>query len=300
MKHGVMRLLGALFVVVAMWGCHYPQPLQYVNLELMDDSIQLACLPVKDCYTMLYKGDRVVVAEVAVHPADSIDSLWVKVAKDELVQGWLSKSSLKQSFVPTDSISQAIYLFSRTHAAYFMAICALAVVVWLVRLLRRKPLMMVGYNDIDSFYPLLLCLLMAVSATLYESMQLFVPETWEQFYYNPTLSPLEVPFILSLFLCALWGFVVVLLAAIDDSFRQLSPAAACCYLLGLAACCICCYLFFILTTAWYVGYLFLLLLVGLFCHKVRRAWRRSRYRCGRCGHKLSGPGVCPRCGALNE
>ena len=300
MRDDLLKLLFALMTLSWLSGCHYPQPVSDVNLELVDDSISLACLPVKDCYTMLYKGDRVVVAEVAVHPADSIDSLWVKVAKDELVQGWLSQSSLKHSFVPTDSISQAIYFFSRTHAAYFIAICALAVVVWLVRLLRRRPLMLVYFNDIDSFYPLLLCLLMAVSATLYESMQVFVPETWEHFYYNPTLSPLEVPLILSLFLCTLWGFVVVLLAAIDDSFRQLSPAAACCYLLGLAACCICCYLFFILTTAWYVGYLFLLLMAWLFFRKARRSWRAARYRCGRCGHKLSGRGVCPHCGAVNE
>lgn len=160
--------------------------------------------------------------------------------------------------------------------------------------------MLVYFNDIDSLYPLLLCLLMAVSATLYASMQVFVPETWEQFYYNPTLSPLQVPFILSLFLSALWLFVVVLLAAIDDSFRQLSPAAACCYLLGLAACCIVCYLFFIFTTTWYVGYLFLLLMAWRVFRRTHRSWRTSRFRCGRCGHKLAGRGVCPYCGAVNE
>lgn len=323
MRHDLLKLLFALMALTWMCGCHYPQPelsdeecaadsrdslallaarhyMLDTNLELVADSVQLACLPVKDCYMMLYRGDRVVVAEVAVHPVDSIDSLWVKVAKDEVVQGWLSKSSLHQSFVPTDSISQAIYFFSRTHASYFIAICALAVVVWIARALRRRPLMLVYFNDIDSLYPLLLCLLMAVSATLYASMQVFVPETWEQFYYNPTLSPLQVPFILSLFLSALWLFVVVLLAAIDDSFRQLSPAAACCYLLGLAACCIVCYLFFIFTTTWYVGYLFLLLMAWRVFRRTHRSWRTSSFRCGRCGHKLAGRGVCPYCGAVNE
>lgn len=323
MKCNMLRLLLALFAVAMLCGCHYAPPdvdadelpersrdslrclmtRHYTldtNLELVSDSVMLACLPVKDCYAMLYKGDHVVVAEVAVHPADSIDSLWVKVAKDEQVQGWLSERCMKQSFVPTDSISQAIYFFSRTHASYFITICALAVVVWLVLALRKRPLMLVYFNDIDSFYPLLLCLLMAFCATLYETMQVFVPATWEHFYYNPTLSPLQVPFILALFLSALWLFVVVLLAAIDESFRQLSPTAACCYLLGLAACCIFCYLFFILTTAWYVGYLFLLLMVWLFFRRARRSWRTARYRCGRCGHKMQGRGICPHCGALNE
>lgn len=323
MKHHLLQGLMAFLLLSWFCGCHYPQPAlsdetlssrsrdsldclasrHYTfdtNLLLVDDSLQLACLPVKDCYVMLYRGDRVVVAEVAVQPADSIDSLWVKVAKDEQVQGWISESCMKQAFVPTDSISQAIYFFSRTHAVYFIAICALFVVVWLYRALSKRQLMLVYFNDIDSFYPLLLCLLMAVSATLYASMQLFVPETWEHFYYNPTLSPLHVPPILSLFLSALWLFVVVLLAAIDESFRQLSPSAACCYLLGLAACCICCYLFFIITTAWMVGYLCLLLMAWLCYRKARASWRASRYRCGKCGHRMARRGICPHCGTLNE
>lgn len=40
----------------------------------------MECLPIKDTYIALYKGDRVVVAEFAIHPADSVDSVWVKLA----------------------------------------------------------------------------------------------------------------------------------------------------------------------------------------------------------------------------
>lgn len=115
---------------------------------------------------------------------------------------------------------------------------------------------MVYFNDIDSLYPLLLCLLMAFCATIYESIQVFAPETWQHFYFNPTLSPFKVPLVLSAFLMGIWLFIVVLLAVLDDLFRQLSPAAAVFYLLGLASCCIFCYFFFILTTSIYVGYLF--------------------------------------------
>lgn len=121
---------------------------------------------------------------------------------------------------------------------------------------------MVYFNDIDSLYPLLLCLLMAFCATIYESIQVFAPETWQHFYFNPTLSPFKVPLVLSAFLMGIWLFIVVLLAVLDDLFRQLSPAAAVFYLLGLASCCIFCYFFFILTTSIYVGYLFWLLLYG--------------------------------------
>lgn len=41
---------------------------------------------------MLYRGDRVVVAEFAIHPADSVDSVWVKLAHSQEVQGWLRES----------------------------------------------------------------------------------------------------------------------------------------------------------------------------------------------------------------
>jgi hypothetical protein len=136
-----------------------------------------------------------------------------------------------KGYVPTDSISQAIYLFSDTHASYFIVIFALFVAVWLFRAFRRRQLQMVCFNDIDSVYPLLLCLLLAFSATVYESMQVFVPETWQHFYFNPTLSPFKVPFVLSVFLMSLWLFVIVLLAVLDDLFRLLSPAAAVFYLL---------------------------------------------------------------------
>ena len=271
-----------------------------VYLEVLADSVNLACLPVKDCYNMLYRGDRVVVAEFAIHPADSVDSVWVKLAHSQEVQGWLRESEMMHAFVPTDSISQAIYLFSDTHASYFIIIFALFVTVWLFRAFRRKQLRMVYFNDIDSLYPLLLCLLMAFCATIYESIQVFAPETWQHFYFNPTLSPFKVPFVLSAFLMGFWLFIVVLLAVLDDLFRQLSPAAAVFYLLGLASCCIFCYFFFILTTSIYVGYLFLAAFVWVFLKRLRISLLASRYRCGRCGQKLREKGVCPHCGAINE
>ena len=228
------------------------------NLEVVDDSIALERLPIKDTFIQLNKGDKVVVAEFAIHPADSVDSVWVKLAHTQDEQGWIREVDLKRSFVPTDSISQAIHLFSDTHASYFVVIFALFVGVYLLRAFRKKQLQMVYFNDIDSIYPLFLCLLMAFSATIYESMQVFVPETWEHFYFNPTLSPFTVPFILSVFLFSIWLFLIVALAVLDDLFRQLTPAAAIFYLLGLMSCCIFCYFFFILMTHIYIGYLFLI------------------------------------------
>ena len=316
-------ILHSLFFIFLLTSCHYPRPClensdlpqhtcdsltnlyerHYTldaNMEVWTDSVRLELLPVKDAYYMLHKGDRVVVAEFAVHPADSVDSVWVKLAHSQEVQGWLREADLKHNFVPTDSLSQAIHLFSDTHASYFVVIFAVFVAVWLVRAFRRKQLKLVYFNDIDSLYPLALCLLMACCATVYESIQVFAPDTWEHFYYNPTLSPLRVPFVLSLFLIGLWLFVVVLLAVLDDLFRQLSPFAAVSYLLGLASSCIFCYFFFILTTHFYVGYLFLAIFAWIFIGRLRRSLQSPRYRCGRCGGKLMRKGLCPHCGAINE
>lgn len=313
----------SLFFCLAFISCHYSRPnlnaegisdktrdsLTYLyerhytlntNLEVVQDSVVLACLPVKDRYNTLYKGDRVVVAEFDIHPADSVDSVWVKLAHSQEIQGWIGEREMMQAFVPTDSISQFIYLFSNTHASYFVVVFALFIGAWIFRLFRRRQLQMVYFNDIDSAYPLLLCLLMAFSATVYEGMQVFVPETWEHFYFNPTLSPFKVPFVLSVFLLSIWLFIIVLLAVLDDLFRQLTPAAAVFYLLGLASCCIFCYFFFILTTHIYIGYFFLLAFVWVFLKKVRTTFVANRYRCGNCGQKLREKGRCPHCGAINE
>ena len=270
------------------------------NLQATTDSILLECLPVKGSYELLRRGDRVVVAEVAIHPADSIDSVWVKLAHSQDTQGWLRETEMMRKFVPVDSVSQAIHLFSHTHAQYFLIVLAAFTAVWLFRLALRKKTPLVFLDDIDSLYPMLLCLLMAFCATLYESMQMFAPDTWQHFYFNPTLSPLHVPPVLAFFLTGLWLFIVVLLAAIDDSFRQLSFTTAVVYLLGLAACCIFCYVLFMFTTRIYIGYL---LLAGMSWLFARRAWQSlstPHYRCGRCGCKLLRKGVCPRCGAVNE
>ena len=77
------------------------------------------------------------VAEFAIHPADSVDSVWVKLAHSQEVQGWIREKDMMRAFVPTDSISQAIYLFSETHASYFIVIFALFVAVWLFRAFRQ-------------------------------------------------------------------------------------------------------------------------------------------------------------------
>lgn len=270
------------------------------NFILQADSADLALLPVKDSYFRLYKGDRVVVAEFAIHPGDETDSVWVKLAHSQEGQGWLREAELKRAFVPADSISQAIHLFSRAHVFYAIALLALFMVAWFVRASRRKRLLLVYFNDINSVYPLLLCLLTAFCAMTYESIQMFAPAAWEHYYYNPTLSPLKVPFPVSLFLAGLWAMLIVLLAACDVVFRRLTFFSAASYLLGLAACCCFCYFFFIFATQFYVGYLCFALFVWIFIRRLHASLQSAHYRCGYCNAPLVRKGTCPHCGSVNE
>jgi len=329
--HGVKLLCGGMhsllfffmfFLSVVFYSCQYAQPnvdkeeisqktkdsltslykYHYTlnkNFEVWSDTVKLAQLPFKDKFVTINKGDRVVVAEFMIQPSDTVDSVWVKVARDQNTQGWVHESTVVDNFVPVDLESQAIFVFSHTHVSYSIIVLAFVMAIYLLRVYRKKKLQLVYFNDINSIYPLMLCFLLAFSATIYESMQLFVPETWQHFYFNPSLSPFKVPFILSVFVLSLWGFIVVFLASLEDLFRQLSPSSAFLYLLGLAACCIFCYFFFIIATSYYVGYLFLLYFFYLLMKRINGRMT-YKYRCGKCGALMKEKGECPSCGAINQ
>ena len=165
------------------------------------------------------------------------------------------------------------------------------------RLLRRNAFI-VHFHDIDSFYPTLLCLLVAASATLYASIQMFGPESWRHFYYHPSLNPFALPFHLGIFVAFVWAIVIVAVAALDDVWHRLPAADAVLYIAGLAAVCAVDYVVFSIFTLYYVGYLLLLAYVSY------ALWRyycfaHYRYRCGRCGTPLRQKGTCPHCGMHN-
>ncbi len=310
-------------MLLALTGCHYPAPNTHVkgmkhftkdsltylhhchftfntNFEVSADSIRLVCLPIEGDSVTVHKGDRVVVADFMGRSDDKQDTLWVKLAHSEETQGWMRASDVVRYLMPTDSISQFIHFFSNRHTIYFIGILMIFAIAYFVRLLLRRRISLVFFQDIDSLYPIFLCLLMAFAATLYESMQKFAPDTWQHFYFNPTLSPFHVPGILSIFLVAIWLFIIISVAVLDDIFRQLRLSSAIFYLLGLLASCVFCYFFFILATSIYVGYFFLLLLLFIFIKRALSGNHVYHYRCGKCGQKMKEKGVCPRCGAINE
>ena len=246
----------------------------------------------------VYKHDHLVVADIRMLSDDLTDSVWVQVARDQFTFGWVHESDLLPKVVPDDPISQFISTFSDVHTLIFLVIITLIGIVYLLRQLQSRRAPIVHFRDIDSFYPTLLALIVASSATFYASIQLFAPEVWQHFYYHPTLNPFSVPPLLAIFLASVWAMLIVGLAAVDDVRHQLPFGFAVMYLCGLAAVCAVDYIVFSLTTLYYIGYL---ILIAYWIFALRRYFAHSRahYICGNCGAKLHRKGRCPRCGAVN-
>ena len=220
-----------------------------VSLEIESEAGELQ----KDSIT-IRKHERIVVADIKTLPADTIDSVWVKVARDQLTFGWIHETELLAQVSPDDPISQFIDMFSNVHLLVFLAFCVMTCALYGLRRLMRKGCKIVHFNDIPSFYPTALCLLIASSAVLYSSIQLFGPETWRHFYYHPSLNPFALPFWLGVFIISVWAIIIVGIATIDDVTRMLTFGEAILYLVGLAAVCAVCYVVFSITTLYYIGY----------------------------------------------
>lgn len=231
-----------------------------VGVEMQKDSITLR------------KNEHIVVADIKTVPADTIDSVWVKVARDQLTFGWIHENELLAKVSPDDPISQFIDFFSDAHMLIFLAFCVVVVAAYGVRRLMKRGAKIVHFNDIPSFYPTTLCLLIASSAVLYSSIQLFGPESWRHFYYHPSLNPFALPLHLGLFVSSVWAIVIVAIATVDDVTKKLPLGAAVLYLGGLTAVCAVCYVVFSITTLYYIGYP---LLIAYYVFAIKRLSRLS-------------------------
>ena len=244
------------------------------------------------------KEERLVVADIRILPADSVDSVWVQLAHEQGMFGWVHESEMLKFVEPDDPISQFISFFSDEHLLIFLLVFVLIITAYGMYKLLRRNAHIVHFNDIATFYPTLFALVVATSATLYASIQMFCPEEWQEFYFHPTLNPFSQPRLLALFLSSVWAILIVGIAVVDDTFRHLNVSDGVLYLLGLAGVCAVCYIVFTITTMYYVGYLLLVAYIAF------ALWRyfthtRSKFICGNCGLQIKKKGRCPHCGALN-
>ncbi len=245
------------------------------------------------------RGDVLVVADIETMPRDTIDSVWVQVARDQATIGWIHESEMLPRVAPDNPISQFIDFFSDSHKLIMLAVLVFVAATYIIRSLMRRNAKIVHFNDIPSPYPTLLALLVAAAAVFYSTIQLFAPDSWRHYYYHPTLNPFTVPLHLELFLFTVWTLVLMAVAALDDIRRQLSTSEALVYCLGLAGVCSIDYVVFSISTLYYIG---CPLLVAYVAFALWRYYRKSRprYVCGQCGAKMRDKGQCPRCGAYNQ
>lgn len=276
------------------------------NFLVRDDSLCIMPQHPRDLMSHLVidsafitKGKQLMVADICIISGDSIDSVWVQVASETGRIGWIHEKDMLKKVVPTDPISQFIMFFSDTHIMAAVIILALLIAAYTFRKISRRNAPIVHFRDIPSFYPTLLCIVVAASATFYASLQMFEAEAWQEFYYHPSLNPFRMAPILSVFISSVWAMLIISVAVLDDVRHHLNFDDALIYLAGLAGMCAMLYIIFSISTLYYIGYP-LLIAYGWFAISRYFRYTREKYLCGNCGKGISHKGKCPHCGAINE
>lgn len=317
-------ILGVLLGLLVLAGCRYPGPdysgwdlsaevrdsLRFAeahhysvnyNFMVCADSLGIVPLPSDSDSLYLCRRDLVVVADYAVFPQDSIDSVYVKVARDQQTIGWLRERDLLGNVVPDDPISRFIRAFSGIPPFSFFCTVGLLTCFCLFRFRKGGNFPFVHVRDIDSPYPVCLCLLVGGAAVFYGSIQHFVPSTWVHYYFHPTLNPFALPVGMGCFVACVWGILLLFLSVCDEVCRRLSFVDAFTYLSGLCVVCVLFYLVFTWLTPCYVGYVLYAGYAGYALWSLCRGHRWTGYRCGVCGCEMeSGQGICPHCGTMNR
>ena len=268
-------------------------------LSVIVENLSFENVSIKQSDTVVVRyNDRVVVADIVTLPSDTVDSVWVQVARDGLTIGWTREVFLLRSVAPDNPISRFIDMFSDSHLLVMLALVVLCTALFVVARLYRRNAKIVHFRDIPSFYPTFLALLVAAAAVFYSSIQLADPESWRHYYYHPSLNPFSLPLHLGIFVSSVWAIFIVAIATFYDVFRLLSPGQAVLYSLGLVAVVSIDYVLFSVLTLYYVGYPLWLCYAYFALHRYVRC-HRARYTCGSCGRPLHSKGRCPYCGVEN-
>ena len=199
------------------------------------------------------RNQHLAVSDIHILPQDSIDSVWVQVVSEQGRLGWIHEKEMLTSVVPTDPISQFIMFFSRTHTMLAVILVVIMAAIYIMRLSTLKNAHLVHVRDIDSFYPTL------------------GPDTWQHFYFHPSINPFVMPPILGIFISSVWAMLIVGIATIDDVRHKLPIEEAILYLFGLMGVCSLLYIVFSISTLYYIGYP----LLGAYCYyAVTKYFRR--------------------------
>ena len=281
------------------------------NFELKADSMILVPREgdlIQDTCVVRNK-DLLVVAQIKrIEASDSTmeDTFLIKVAHDQTTMGWVKESELLENAVPDDPISQLIDFMTGSRAIWMSSFLGFGVIAFFFRKMRKQKmsislsdLKVVDLIEMDSFYPPLLLILVACVAALYASVQNFVPEFWQEYYFHPTMNPLLLPPIMAVLVTLVWLTLIVIVAVVIEVYNNFYSFRGIIYLFEIAGVCMLVYLLISWTILIYVGYLLLPILIAYLIYYYFK-YIRCTMTCGHCGRKIREKGICKHCGAINE
>lgn len=217
----------------------------------------------------VYRNDIIAVAAIKALPGDSIDSIWVKVASNQTTMGWISEQELLRNTTPDDPISEILYALSSSRVVWMSAFLALGLIAIVIgRRKKRKMQNVLRFDELASPYPPLFLLLVAVMASLYASVQNFVPEFWQEYYFHPTLNPLILPPLMASLVVVMWMVIITFIAILDEVYHHFYIIPGITYTTELLGLTMFIYLVISWTTLFYVGYLLLAILVAYLIKKI--------------------------------
>ena len=213
----------------------------------------------------VYHGDVIVVAAIKPLAGGDIDSIWVKVASNQHTMGWILEQELLQGTTPDDPISEMLDALTGSRAIWMPSIILIGIIAiaFSKRKNLRKSLLPSFFNEMDSPYPSFFLILTTIIAALYASIQNFVPEFWQEYYFHPTLNPLVLPPLMATLVVMAWLLIITLIAVIDEIYHHFYFMAGITYLAKLLGLAMMVYLFVSWTTIIYIGYAILLILLPL-------------------------------------
>lgn len=210
----------------------------------------------------IYEDDVIAVAAIRTVPGDGTDTVWVKVAHDQFTMGWIEEGELLRGVVPDDPISSMLDWLTSTRGIWMSVAVIMGLAALLYRRGRRKNLQLLKFEEMDSPYPMLFLGVIALMASLYASVQNFVPEFWQEYYFHPTLNPLELPLLMAVLVTLMWLTLIMLIAVIDEVMHYFPSIQAMVYLFEIIGAGMVVYLIVSWTTLIYIGYPLLVVLIA--------------------------------------
>ena len=245
---------------------HYSENFNFI---VQSDSIMLVTREgeaVADtCYVR--QGELIAVAAIS----NQLDTIWVKVAHNQDTMGWIAEGDLLKNTSPDDPISEILYTLSGSRGIWMSFFAAVGLSAFFIRRGKKNNLQLTRLEQMRSPYPLLFLAIISLLAAIYASVQNFVPEYWQEFYFHPTLNPLVLPPIMSLLVILVWLLIITFLAVCDELYHNFELLPGAMYLFELLGIGMIAYLLISWTTFIYIGYLILPLLLYSFYYIYKKS-----------------------------